>query len=196
MGLNDANAYAANPATFRTQVATIWDGVIAQLPSTELVIVGPFFPKGAGYQPASITGMDTDLATMAKARALRYISPVTEGWIRGDGRSIASISTTDGSATITQTSGAFFVAGDVGRAITGPGIPNGATIISRTTTTAVLSAAATATAVRQKLHIRSAAADGNAEFVIGDDGTHPDSDGHKYIAWRLAGHLRVPYIAS
>jgi lysophospholipase L1-like esterase len=33
------------------------------------------------------------------------------------------------------------------------------------------------------------------EFTLYDS-THPDAAGHEYIAWRLAGHLSVPYIAA
>jgi uncharacterized membrane protein len=33
------------------------------------------------------------------------------------------------------------------------------------------------------------------QFTIAD-ATHPDPAGHEYIAWRLAGHLSVPYIAA
>lgn len=61
-------------------------------------------------------------------------------------RTVADAATTAASTTVTSATAAF-VAGDVGTAITGAGIPAGATIASVTSaTTAVLSVAATATA--------------------------------------------------
>lgn len=74
--------------------------------------------------------MDTALAALAAARGLRYISPIAEGWITGNGK------------------------------------------------------------------VGATTGNGNADIYISSDGTHPSNAGHEYLAWRLAGHLGVPYIAA
>jgi len=61
-------------------------------------------------------------------------------------RSVASVGTTSGSTAITAPSGSFDVTGDKGAAITGTGIPAGATLAAiASSTAATLSANATAT---------------------------------------------------
>ncbi len=82
------------------------------------------------------------------------VFPDTVGWflagVLGDVTTTASRAVTDGvlNSTTTVTSAtAAFVAGDVGKSISGTGIPSGAFILSVTnSTTAIMSVAATATA--------------------------------------------------
>ena len=63
-----------------------------------------------------------------------------------DARSVSGVGTTSGSAAITAPAGSFDVKGDVGRTITGTGIPGGATLSAvASATAATLSANATAT---------------------------------------------------
>jgi lysophospholipase L1-like esterase len=86
MGINDLTSYASTPATVTAAAATIWDAVIAQLPATELVIVGPWSPKGGVYTDETLMALDAELHAMAKTRGLRFISPIQEGWITGNGK--------------------------------------------------------------------------------------------------------------
>lgn len=105
---------------------TVWDAILAALPDSELVIIGPFFPRGGTGMSADMVLMDDGLKERADARGLRYISPIAEEGITGTGK----------------------VSAPVG--------------------------------------------DGNADIYISSDGTHPTPAGHKYLAWRIAGHLLTP----
>jgi hypothetical protein len=63
-----------------------------------------------------------------------------------DSRAVSGVGTTNTSTAITGPAGSFDKNGDVGRTITGTGIPGGATIAAvASSTAATLSAAATAT---------------------------------------------------
>lgn len=80
LGLNDPRGTAAERASTVTAATTVWDAVIAGLPATELVIVGPW-PNGGGVGvEASLVSLDADLRAAAEARGLRFISPISEGW--------------------------------------------------------------------------------------------------------------------
>lgn len=89
LGLNDRDEYVADPAAFRLAVTTVIDAVAAALPLTEQILFGPFSPKGIGtngvdYRDPVLVAMDADLAQIARARGLRFISPIQEGWITGN----------------------------------------------------------------------------------------------------------------
>lgn len=63
-----------------------------------------------------------------------------------EGRTVATVGTTSGSAAITGPAGSFHVGADVGRPISGTGIPAATTILSvASATAATMSANATAT---------------------------------------------------
>lgn len=74
-------------------------------------------------------------------RPIRAASELWVGWRR----KFSDISTTSGSAVISSATAGWQM-DDIGRTVTGPGIPAGATIVSVASTNATLSAAATATA--------------------------------------------------
>lgn len=80
MGINDAASYVSSPSTVTSTAATVWDAVLATARIKSLVIVGPW-PNGGGtgtIQP-ELVAMDTALAALAKARGLKYISPIQDG---------------------------------------------------------------------------------------------------------------------
>ncbi len=80
MGLNDRVNYETDPTATLSSIETIWDAVLTALPAMQLIIIGPW-PTSGGVNPASgIVNLDADLSRLAAERALRYISPVSEGW--------------------------------------------------------------------------------------------------------------------
>lgn len=85
-GINDATAWSSSPASVLTAATTVYDAIAAGLPNAELIVVGPWSPKGAGYAQAEHVAMDLALQPLVEARGLRYISPIQEGWITGNGR--------------------------------------------------------------------------------------------------------------
>jgi len=86
MGINDRTAYNSSPSSVTTAATTVWDAVIAARPQTQLIIVGPWSNRGGIYVDSVLVAMDTALAALASARGLRYISPIQEGWITGNGK--------------------------------------------------------------------------------------------------------------
>lgn len=111
LGINDREAYEANPAPVIAAHIAVWEALIPTV--REVIILGPW-PNGGGVSVSpSLIAMDADLAAAARARGLRFISPIQEEW----------------------------------------------------------------------------------QFTRADT-THPDAAGHEYLAWRLAGHLSVPFIAA
>lgn len=115
-------------------------------------------------------------------------------WTTGSGkigsRTAADGATTSGSTTVTSATIAF-TGSDGGRIITGAGIPAGTTVASITNaTTAVLSAAATATATGVSLTMTNQTGFGNND-VYCYDGTHPSLAGHIYHARRWETAIRT-----
>ncbi|HEY7135157.1 MAG TPA: flagellar hook protein FlgE [Acidimicrobiia bacterium] len=111
------------------------------LPPTETnnVTLGGNLPADAANGTA-LTSSITVYDTQGKA------VPITFTFTKAAARTVLDGATTNGSTTLTSAT-ANFTAADVGKAITGAGIPAGTTIASVTNgTTVVLSAAATATA--------------------------------------------------
>ena len=79
MGLNDANSYAANPASVIGAAETIWDAIIAEPTIISLTIVGPF-PNGGGVGVIpELISMDNQLRASADQRGIKYISPIRDG---------------------------------------------------------------------------------------------------------------------
>lgn len=98
---------------------------------------------------------------------------------------------TNSTTTITSATMAF-TSTDVGRFITGAGIPAGATIASVTnSTTAVLSAAATATATGVSLTINNQRGDGTRDSLLGPDNLHPAEAGALALAYQYWPDVQV-----
>ncbi|GAA1507573.1 hypothetical protein GCM10009827_022180 [Dactylosporangium maewongense] len=81
-------------------------------------------------------------------------------------RVIADAATTAGSTTLGTSAAAAFNAGDVGRAISGPGIPNGTRIVSVAAGVPTLSNAATATATTPSLTLHSGIPIPNGTYTV------------------------------
>ncbi len=89
MGLNDdrSNQNLINAAV--TAATTIWNAVLAT--GAALIVFGPFSPRGIGtnstdYRDVSLISLDQALSDAAEALGIRYVSPIKEGWITGNGR--------------------------------------------------------------------------------------------------------------
>ncbi|KQU30357.1 MULTISPECIES: hypothetical protein [unclassified Rhodococcus (in: high G+C Gram-positive bacteria)] len=109
-------------------------------------------------------------------------------------KTVATVATTSGSATITTASGALND-NDLGATVTGAGIPAGTTLVSRTNaTTAVLSAAATATASGVSAVFSKLKGDGNRDVLVFADGTHPTVLGQKGLAMLYARDFRADLV--
>lgn len=111
-------------------------------------LVGTGVRGSTGYSPSTTTPADSALLNPTNARAVAGFTlqdqPVA--LLGGKGRLVIDGVTTSGSTTVTSAT-ALFTAADVGRPITGPGIPAVTYIAARTSATSVtLSTAATVTA--------------------------------------------------
>lgn len=94
----------------------------------------------------TITGTGIPSSTTITAVNSATSITISQNATATSGRTFADGVTTSGSPTVTSAAGANFQAGDVGKAIAGTGIPNGATISTVNSTTSItISANATAT---------------------------------------------------
>jgi len=121
------------------------------------------------------------------------------GTLLGMASTFTDGATTSGSPNVTSATAAF-VPADVGRRITGAGIPAGATIITRTSATAVvISANATATATGVSISILGRQGSWFSPPNVGSEVRHmlgwDADDGTERIVWRRvlqAGTMTVP----
>jgi lysophospholipase L1-like esterase len=86
MGLNDRVQWNTDPAPVIAAATTIYDAVAVGLPNAEVIVVGPWSPQGAGYVQTGLAPMDAALQALVEAHGWRYISPIQEDWITGNGK--------------------------------------------------------------------------------------------------------------
>ena len=79
-GINDLANWLTDSAAVLTAALTVWDAAIAALPATEVVIMGPWPDNGGVGVHAGLVAMDAAFHAAARARSLRFISPISEGW--------------------------------------------------------------------------------------------------------------------
>jgi len=87
-GLNDSSYL---PASVQAEAQALYDTVSTNLPSTKLVVVGPWFPSG--QPPQSILDVRDALQAAALSRHLDFVDPLratnaqqfNAGWITGSG---------------------------------------------------------------------------------------------------------------
>lgn len=192
--IND-NSYAA--ATIQANATNLYSQIQTALPNTRVYVVLPQTTNSASDALSTYTANKN--AVKAAAQAAPNVRAIidTVGWLTGSGyagsRSVTDGATTASSTTITSAT-ASFVSGDVGHIITGGSIPANTTIASVTnSTTAVLSAAPTATASGVSLTITNQSGSGNRDLFLSNDNIHPTLAGHDYFAKRLATAL-APYM--
>jgi len=81
-GINDTGTA---PVDVAAAAATIIDGVRAARPKIEIIVLGPWANRSPEFVSANHRGIDTELQKVAEARGLRFISPMQELWITGNG---------------------------------------------------------------------------------------------------------------
>ena len=193
-GYNDTGSFTA--AQEGTEADALYAAIKTGNPNATLLVCSIQSPIGV-----TATGTITQFRDAQKTSTLNAAAtfidainyPTGTSWVTGSGktgsRTVTDGATTSSSTTITSATAAF-VAGDVGTIITGGSIPVGATIASVTNgTTAVLSAAPTATATAVPFTITAQKGNGNADFYDWTDGVHPSQAGHDYMGRRFASAL-------
>lgn len=88
-GINDRTTWLTDSAAVLAAATTVYNAVVAGLPDTEIIVVGPWSPKGEGFIPDGLVAMDAALQELAEGHGWRYISPIQEGWITGNGTTAA-----------------------------------------------------------------------------------------------------------
>lgn len=95
MGINDQGR-GRTSAEIIAAAAACWDRVIAGNPRTQVVVLGPWWPRSG--TTTQIVELDAGFRAEAKKRGLPFISPLTEKWITGSGTTAAPAG--DGNADI------------------------------------------------------------------------------------------------
>ena len=126
-GLNDGSY---DPQAVQAEAEALYSTILTNLPSTKLVVIGPWWPRG--NPPQFILDTRDAIKSAAASQGLYFIDPIVStnveqvnvGWITGTG------------------------------------------------------------------NVATPTGDGNADYYISADGTHPTDLGHQYLATRLAAALK------
>jgi hypothetical protein len=166
------NDYNKVPADIAAEIQTLYAATKAAMPNVKIIATAPLSSAAPTSNVISIAAAEKAAWEGLGVPYIDMLNADTGTGAIGTNRTVTD-AVLNSTTTVTSATAAF-VAADIGRIVSATGIPAGTTIANVTNgTTAVLAAAATASATGVSLALLNQRANGTADYNRSPDFTHP-----------------------